>query len=293
VLIHIVLPAILTFIMFTLGLGLTVADFSRVLKFPRAFSIGAFNQLIVIPVVAFIIAIAFRLPPELAVGLMILAFCPGGVVTNALARMANGNTALSVSLTAVISIVSIFTLPVLVAWAVDYFMGAAAPPINVAKLGIQMFVLTAVPVGLGMLVRRLAPGFVDKVATAMTRIAFVLFAILIVFALIGNWGVFIDNFPVLGPALIILNASLLLIGVLTSKAAGLGVVDSTTVAIESGIQNGTLGIAVGLLIAEQASGLPPFTLPTAMYAITTWVASLPFVLWRRKITPSQQSPVTV
>jgi BASS family bile acid:Na+ symporter len=152
---------------------------------------------------------------------MVLALCPGGVLSNVLARFAKGSVPLSISLTAVISLLSIITVPIMAAFSVCYFMGAEAPPVDVTALGVSMFLLTAVPVGLGMLLTRLAPNLVTTIAQWMSKIAI-----------------------------------LLALGLLTSKLAGLSVQDTTAVAIESGIQNGTLGIAVGSMIAGVATGLP-------------------------------------
>ena len=281
-LVDILLPAILTLIMFSLGLGLTVKDFARVAQEPRAFGLGAVNQVVLLPVVGFCVATVFGLPPELAAGTMILALCPGGVMSNVATRMAGGSVPLSVSLTAVISLVSIVTLPVLTALSVRYFMGSEAPPVSVRALGITMFLLTAVPVGLGMLVTRLAPGPTERIAPWLNRITTALFAALILMALAANWGLFVANIGTLGPALIAMTAILLGIGMITANAAGLTPAEVTTVAIESGIQNGTLGIAVGGIAAGVTTGLPALTLPTAIYSVTAWALVLPFVAWRRR-----------
>ena len=281
-LVDLILPAVLTVIMFSLGLGLTGADFARVAKSPRAFGLGAANQMLLVPLTGFLLALAFRLPPELAAGTMILALCPGGVMSNVATRMAAGSVPLSVSLTAVISLVSIVTLPVLTALSVRYFMGADAPPIDVTALGVTMFLLTAVPVGLGMALTRFAPRFTARLAPWMNRITTALFAVLILLALASNWETFVANIGTLAPALVTMTAVLLTAGVLTARAAGLDARETTTVAIESGIQNGTLGIAVGGIVAGVATGLPALTLPTAIYSVTAWALVLPFVAWRRR-----------
>lgn len=282
--VKIALPLILAFIMFSLGLGLKPGDFGRVLKQPKAFGIGLLNQVVLLPLIAFALAVVFQLPPELAVGVMILAFCPGGVTTNVLTRIANGNTPLSISLTAITSLLSIITVPLLVALSVNYFMGEQSAAVNITKLGVQMFLITAVPVGIGMTVTALAPGFAEKRAALIVRIAQVLFVLIIFAALAKNWGVFSSNLIELGPALILLNIILLALGLGTAKAAKLSRVDATTISIESGIQNGTLAIAVGSFIAMSTTEtLPPTTVPAAVYSITMYLVSVPFVLWRRKL----------
>ncbi len=275
------LPLSLAVIMFSLGLGLTVDDFRRVLIRPFAFGVGALNQVVLLPVVAFALAIAFRLPPELAVGFMILAFCPGGVTTNILTKFARGEVALSVSLTAIISLLSTFTVPLLVAWSVTYFMGETAPAIDVTRLALSMFLITAVPVLIGVAVRRFATGFADRAEPVFSKVAGALFVIIIIGALAANWSVFVDNLARLAPALISLNVALLLIGTLSARALGLPGKEVKTVAIETGIQNGTLGITVGSLIVESASGLPPFSLPSAVYGITMYLVTLPVIYWFR------------
>lgn len=291
-LVDLFLPAILTLIMFSLGLGLRGDDFMHVARQPRAFGLGAFNQVILLPIVGFAVATLFGLSPALAVGTMILALCPGGVLSNVLARMAGGSVPLSVSLTAVISLTSILTLPLLTALSMRHFMGADAPPVDVTRLGLVMFALTAVPVALGMALTAAAPTLVARIAPWTIRVAFALFVVLIVAALAANWAVFLANIWVLGPALLTMNAVLLALGLLTSRLAGLSLSDTTTVAIESGIQNGTLGIAVGGIVAGVATGLPEMTLPTAIYSVTTWALSLPFVAWRRRMaTGSSAGPV--
>jgi len=282
-LVQIVLPAILVIIMFSLGLGLTWADFARVATEPRAFAVGAFAQVVVVPLSALAVALAFGLPPALAVGVLILGFCPGGVLANVASKFANGNVPLSISLTAVTSLLAIIIMPIAVALSVRYFMGADAPPVNITMLGLQVFFLAAVPVVLGMVVTRLMPSLVARYSEWVTRIAFALFAVLIIAALASNWGVFTANFWTLGPALIVMNALLLIIGLVAARAAKLSVRDATTVALEAGIQNGTLGIAVGMLVAGAGNAeiFPPYTLPTAIYSITVWLLTLPFAFWRR------------
>ncbi len=282
-LVKVALPLILAFIMFSLGLGLRKQDFTRVLKFPKAFGTGILNQLILLPLIAFGLIKAFGFSPEIAVGVMILSLCPGGVTSNVLTKIGKGNTPLSISLTAITSLVSIITVPIMVALSVHHFMGVDGPEVNIASLGIKMFLITAVPVRLGMLLTALAPDFVNKISKGVSRTAIVLFVFIIVAALAKNWVVFSSNLPTLGPALILLNIAMLALGLITSRLMKLDSMDATTVSIESGVQNGTLGIAVGALIALNATEtLPPTTVPSAVYSILMYFVSVPFVLWRRK-----------
>lgn len=281
VLITVFLPLALAIIMFSLGLGLTLDDFRRVIVAPKAFGIGALSQIVVLPVVAYAVVLLFRLPAELAVGLMILSFCPGGVTSNILTKFARGDLALSISLTGVVSLVSVVTVPLLVAFAADHFMGVEAPPVNVTSLAVAMFAITALPVVLGMAVRHFAPGLTGRIEIFVERLAVILFVIVVVGALAANWTLFVDNLAVLGPAVVVLNAVLLAIGLGLARLFALDGKQATAISIETGIQNATLGITVGSLIVEQVSALPPFSLPSGVYGITMYVVSLPFVFWRR------------
>ena len=289
-LIEVILPVILAVIMFSLGLGLRPSDFWRIALQPMAFSIGAFNQLIVVPIVAFAVATLFALPAEMALGVMILAACPGGILSNSASRYAEGNVPLSISLTAVISLVATITLPILVALSASHFLGSEAPAIDVTALGGQVFVLTAVPVGLGMALTQFTPRFVAAASSWISGLAFWLFVMMILAALVSNWDAFSSNFWVLGPALIAMNAALLLIGLASGRLAGLNARDVTTIAIESGTQNGSLGITVGLLVLGAGTGLPDTTLPAVIYSITAWILTMPFVLWRRRYVAPPATP---
>lgn len=280
-LITVFLPLALAIIMFSLGLGLTVEDFRRVVTRPKAFAIGASTQLILIPLVAYVLTILFRLPPELAVGMMILALCPGGVTANLLTKLAGGEVALSISLTGIISLVAVFTVPVLVAFFAGHFMGLDAPAIDVTALGVSMFLITLVPVLIGLAIRSFAQGAALRLDAIVSRVAVVLFVVVVVGALAANWSLFLANLTVLAPALIILNVVLLAAGIFFARLFGLTMPEGKAIALETGVQNATLGITVGSLIVEQASALPPFSLPSAVYGITMYIVSIPFVLWLR------------
>jgi BASS family bile acid:Na+ symporter len=277
------LPLALAIIMFSLGLGLTPADFRRVLLQPKAFAVGAASQLLIIPLVAYVLVLLFGLPQELAVGLMILSLCPGGVTSNVLTKYGKGDLALSISLTGVISLVAVVTVPFLVAFFARHFMGLEAPAVDVTALGLSMFLITAVPVILGMLVRGLASGFAQKIEGGVEKLALALFVVVVVGAIATNWRLLMDNLLVLGPAAVILNVVLLALGLMLARLFSLNRAEATAISIETGIQNATLGITVGSLIVEQAAALPPFSLPSGVYGITMYLVSVPFVMWRRRL----------
>ncbi len=219
-LVQIALPLVLAFIMFSLGLGLRKEDFVQILKFPLAFGIGLTNQVLLLPLVAFGLAHAFSLSPQFAVGLMILALCPGGVTSNVLSKIARGNAPLSISLTSVTSLLSTITVPFLVAFSVVHFMGDSAPRVDTTKLGITMFLITAVPVAAGMVFTAKLPALVERISPIVSRVAVVLFSLIIVAALIKNWEVFSSNLGTLGPVAVLLNILMLAAGIFSARLAG-------------------------------------------------------------------------
>ena len=281
--VKVLLPLILAFIMFSLGLGLKGHDFSRVLKFPVAFGVGLANQIVLLPLVALGLAYAFGLESIFAVGLMILAMCPGGVTSNILTKIAGGNAPLSISLTAITSLLSILTVPLLVAFSVNHFMGNHAPPVDVTRLGLTMFLITAVPVIIGMAFTAKSPTLVEKIAPVVSRTAVALFVLIIVAALAKNWETFSSNLGTLGPVAVLLNIVMLILGLGSAKILKLDHRNATTISIESGVQNGTLAIAVGTIVAAvEGKVLPPVTVPAAVYSITMYLVCVPFVFWRRR-----------
>ena len=214
---------------------------------------------------------------------MILALCPGGVTSNILAKIAGGNAPLSISLTAITSLLSILTVPLLVAFSVNHFMGEDAPPVDVTRLGLTMFLITAVPVAIGMALTAKFSALVEKIAPVVSRAAVVLFVVIIVAALAKNWEVFSSNLGTLGPVAVLLNVVMLGLGLGSAKALRLDERDATTISIESGVQNGTLAIAVGSIVAAvDGQVLPPATVPAAVYSITMYFVCVPFVFWRRR-----------
>jgi BASS family bile acid:Na+ symporter len=282
------LPAGLAFIMFSLGLGLVVDDFRAILRKPFAFMVGAVNQMVLVPIVAFLLALGSDLPGEIRLGIMILAFCPGGVTSNLLTKLAKGEVALAVSLTAVTSIVTIFTIPPLVTLSAYYFLGVNAPPVDVTRLGMSMVMITAVPVIAGMALRHLAPSFATKIEAPTSNASVVLFVLIVGGALAANWEAFITNLPVMGPVLILLNVIMLVFAYLISRLLKLAPATATAVSIETAMHNATLGITIGSLIAIDASALPAFSLASGVYGITSYFVIVPFILWRRRRTAIMQ-----
>lgn len=280
-LINIGLPLSLAIIMLSLGIGLEIADFRRVLRRRQAFLIGAVSQVVLLPVATFLTVKLLALPPMIAVGFMLLSFCPGGVTSNILSKLARGDVALSVSLTAVISLLSILTIPILAAWSIGHFLGEAAPDVSITGLAIALFLITTLPVAIGVSLRHFARGFANRIDAPLSRLAMVLFVLIVLVALAGNWQFFIDNLGRMGAGLISLNVAMLLMGLGLARAAKLSWNESKTISIETGIQNSTLGITLAALITGTESGFSPLALPSAVYGITMYVVAVPFLIWFR------------
>ncbi|MDP5217920.1 bile acid:sodium symporter family protein [Ruegeria sp. 2205SS24-7] len=280
-LINVGLPLSLAIIMLSLGIGLEIADFRRVLTRKYAFAIGAFCQVVLLPVVAFAIAYLFGLPPEIAAGFMLLSFCPGGVTSNILSKLAKGDVALSVTLTAIISLLSILTVPILAAWSVGHFLGEQAPDVSIAGLALAMFLITTLPVAIGVTIRSFARSFALRIDKGLSTLATTLFVLIVIAALAGNWTVFAENLGTMGASLVALNVMLLLLGLGLGRGAGLSWQETKTISIETGIQNSTLGITMAGLITGTATGFSVLALPSAVYGITMYAVSIPFILWYR------------
>ena len=277
--IDVFLPISLVFIMFTLGLGLTLNDFTNLIYTPKAFFVGIINQMILLPVVAFFIISFMGITREMAVGMMILASCPGGVTSNIVTKLAKGDTALSISFTAVVSITSILTLPLITGYSMKHFMGAHAPQLNLLSLGLTMFLITAIPVGVGMVVRSKLRINIDLFESAATKISTFLFVIIILGALLSEWNIFINNLSSLGAGMVLLIIIMITISYISSKWFKLENQQAVTVAIESGIQNGTVGITIGNIILNPDTGLSLLSIPSGVYSILMYFVSLPFVFW--------------
>jgi len=284
-LVAVVLPLVLAFIMFSLGLGLRKEDFLRVAQQPKLVALGLCNQLVFLPIIGLGLASLFGLPPLLAVGMVILALCPGGVTSNMLTRLANGSPPLSISLTAVSSLLSILIVPFMVAWAVAFFGLAETQQVNITALGFQMFLITAIPVMAGMVFTRLTPALVERISKPVAHAATVLFFLIVALAIKANWEALTRHFATLGPALLALLLIMLALGLITGSLLGVAPREKTTICIESGIQNATLGMAVAAFVGAGTSeeGLSDTALPSAVYGVLMYFIVVPFVLWRRAI----------
>ena len=277
--IDIILPLSLVFIMFTLGVGLTIDDFKNIVSEPKAFGLGIVNQMFILPLVAFCIALIFKLSNEMAVGMMILACCPGGVTSNIITKLAKGDTALSISFTAFVSIISVITLPLIVGFSMQYFLASSAPEINILALGLTMFLITTLPVILGLFVNTKYHDFSVSFLPIASKFSTFLFIIIVFGALASEWNLFVTNLNTLAPAIITLIAIMLAIGYNSAKFFALSKDKSITISIESGIQNATVGITIGGLILKQGSSLSVLSLPSGVYGILMYIVCFPFIFW--------------
>lgn len=275
------LPLTLFVIMFSLGLGLVVDDFRRILTHPKAFAVGIFSQMVMLPAVGFLLAIGFDLTPELALGLVILALCPGGATANLLTRLAYGDVALSISVTSVSTLLAVVTMPLLAKLAAGYFLGVDAADIDVTGLALSMVGLTTVPVCAAMAVRHFATAFALRIERGVSRAALLLMVTVIGIVLATNWTMFVDNLPLLGPSVFTLNAVMLLGGIVLAWLFRLSERHATAISLEAGIQNAALGVNVGSLIVDHGNEVSPISVPSGVYGIVMYAMCVAFTFWRR------------
>lgn len=288
------LPASLALIMFGLGVGLTGADFRRLLDIPRVVLIGLFGQFVLLPALALGLALAFGLAPALAAGLVILALCPGGVTSNFFSFLARGDVALSVTLTAVISLVAPFTVPLLAGWLVPLVSGRSADfQLGLAETWATLLALTLVPVGLGMLVRRINRFVAAELERWTGPVGIALMFLVIGGIVAENWDRMPEFFAGVGLVTVTLVTLALLAGWLIARAGGASKGQQATVAIEVGIQNGTMALLVtGVLMGSSEMSVVP-----AIYGLVMFPAGALFVLLARstltRVPPGLVSPAPV
>jgi BASS family bile acid:Na+ symporter len=260
----IILAASLIIIMLGMGLSLTLTDFKRVLLYPRAIFIGLFNQIILLPIIGFAIATLFNLPPEIAVGIMILAACPGGPTSNLISHLAKADLALSVTLTAFSSLITILTIPFIVTFALTHFMQEGQQiALNIPATILQIFVIVVVPIVIGMLIRHYFPRFAGRMSKPV-RIASGLVLLLIIVGLVlKEKDNFVSYLKQAGLAAFLLNALTMLIGFYSARLLKIGKAQATAISIESGIQNGTLAISIAVVLLNNSA----FAIAPAVYSL--------------------------
>jgi BASS family bile acid:Na+ symporter len=272
------LPVALAFIMFALGLGLTGADFLRVIKQPKDFFVGAISQIILLPVIAFILVKFWPISPELAIGVMIIAAAPGGVTSNILTSFARGDVALSISLTAIISLLSVITVPFIIVTSLG-LLGSenVAQNISLTSMAISMFLIVTVPVIIGLIFRRFASNMAIKFESIAKKISIILFIIVLLGAILAEKNNIVSYFADAGLITLVLNVIMMTVAFYVAKLLGTGNAQKKCIAIECGLQNGTLAIFVGTTLF----GGGAFVIPAATYSLIMFATSLIFVFFVR------------
>ena len=272
-------PVCLAIIMFGLGLGLTVADFKRVITIPRDFIVGFLGQVIILPIIAFILIHIISMPLEIALGVMVIAAAPGGVTSNILTKFANGDVALSVTLTAVVSLISVITVPLIIYNSASFLGFEITKEISMINIAIKMFFVVTVPVIFGMIVRSLMTDFIVSKTLLVQRLSVILFLVVFISIWVEEWDRIISFITRAGLVAFILNMTMIFIGYFMAKYLASGLKQRKCISLECGLQNGTLAV----FVATQLFDNIVFMVPTAAYALIMFVTSIIFVLIVRKI----------
>ncbi len=272
------LPLALFTVMLGMGLGLTLEDFTRVLVYPKAVVVGLLAQLVLLPILGFILASIFSLSPELAVGVMILAACPGGPTSNLVTYLARGNVALSITLTAISSLITVFTIPLVVNLATGAFMGEVTA-LQLPFLGtmLQIAVITIIPVAMGMALHHYLPQFAAQVERGVKWLSLALLGLIIVGLLVQQRQSVVGFFAQVGLVTLALNLAAMALGYLIAGAARLDRPSATAITVEVGIQNGTLAIAIAS--APTLLNQPNLAIPAAIYSLLMFATGGVFAWW--------------
>ncbi|WP_025742783.1 bile acid:sodium symporter family protein [Aquimarina pacifica] len=269
----------LIIIMFGMGLSLTVDDFRRVIKYPKAILLGLLNQLVFLPIIGYVIVSVLELRPEIAIGIMILAACPGGAVSNIIVNLAKGDVALSISLTAISSVVSILTIPFIIQFALLEFIGAGEKiTLNVPQMIGQLLAVIIVPVFVGMLIRAKSSGFAIKMEKPVGVASVILLILVITGVLIKERSNFVPYFIEAGLPTIVLNISTMGLGYLTAVSLKLIKPQAISIAVESGIQNSALAMTIAIVTLQNSS----LGISAAIYTLVMYVAGFAVIIYGRK-----------
>ena len=278
-------PIALAIIMLGLGASLTLSDFSRVIKNPKDFFIGFVCQLFVLPLVAYLLIIILKVPTEMALGVMLIAAAPGGVTSNVLTKFADGDVALSVSLTAFMSLVSIISVPIIVALAIDLFeISYVTKEISMIGISLKMFFVVTVPVIIGMIIRHLTGDLMIRNLKIIQRISIALFFVVFAAIYIEEWNNIVSFLTRAGTIALILNVAMMIIGFYVAKFFASGVAQQRAISLECGLQNGTLAVFVGTQLFDNVV----YMVPTAAYALIMLATASIFVCILRKCNFGQK-----
>lgn len=274
----VLLPVGLAIVMLGMGLTLVPEDFQRVTRYPKAVAIGLIAQLLLLPIIGFLIVSIVPMQPELAVGLMVLALCPGGPSSNMITYLAKGDVALSVTLTALSSAITVFTIPIFANLSLQYFAGqSAAIALPIGQTMLQIFAIAIVPIGLGMVIRHFLPNLARRLEKVANRLAIAFLALIILAIIIREWNRIPSFIAQVGIAVVLLNGIATLIGFWIGRLFNLNFAQRVCIAIEVGIQNGTLAIAItaGLL------NNPDMAVPAAIYSLLMYATAILTIFYSR------------
>ena len=273
-------PVALALIMLGLGASLTVKDFTRVAQNPKEFFVGLVCQLVLLPIVAYLLIIILQTPIELALGVMLIAAAPGGVTSNVLTKFANGDVALSISLTAITSLISIVSVPYIVFLSIEIFnIDYVSGDVSMLGISLKMFFVVTVPVIIGMIIRKLANNFIENNMKLIQRISIGLFVIVFIAIYIEEWDSIIMFLTTAGTIAFILNITMMIVGFYVAKFFASGVAQRRCISLECGLQNGTLAVFVG---TQLFGSNMTYMVPTAAYALIMMATSVIFVLMLRR-----------
>ncbi len=271
-------PIVLALIMLGLGLGLSIKDFTRVLKTPKDFFVGFFSQLIILPIVALGVALVLNLSPPLAIGLMIIAAAPGGVTSNVLTKFADGDVALSISLTAVTSLVSIISVPFIVINSANFLGVTISQEISMVGIALKMALVVSVPVIIGMIIRAFAENFISSKINIINKLTGWLFVIVFAAIWIEEKDNIFNYLAQAGLAVLILNVLMMSLAYFIAKKFVTGIAQQKCIALECGLQNGTLAVFVATLIFDDII----YIIPTGAYALIMYITGFIFIYFLRK-----------
>ena len=275
-------PFALALIMLALGASLTTDDFTRVVKNPKEFLVGLICQLIVLPIVGYLLIIILKTPIELALGVMLIAAAPGGVTSNVLTKFADGDVALSISLTAVTSLISIISVPFVVFLSIDLFnITYIEKDVSMLGISLKMFFVVTVPVIIGMIIRKFFSDFIENNIKIIEKASIGLFSIVFIAIYIQEWDSIIMFLTTAGTIALVLNISMMIIGFYVAKFFASGVAQQRCISLECGLQNGTLAVFVGTQLFGQNM---TYMVPTAAYALIMMMTSVLFVFFLRNRT---------
>jgi len=274
-------PISLALIMLGLGMSLTFQDFLRVIKTPKDFLVGFICQIILLPIIAFALIKLLNTPIELALGVMLIASAPGGVTSNVLTRFANGDVALSISLTAIISLISIISVPFIIFLSIDLLnIDYVSKEISMLDISLKMFFVVTIPVTIGMITRHYAENFIIKKILLIQRISITLFVLVFLAIYIEEWDKIINFITRAGIIALTLNVVMMVVGFYIAKFFATGVAQQKCISLECGLQNGTLAVFVGTQLFDEMV----YIVPTAAYSLIMMLTSVIFLFIIKKIT---------